>query len=525
MSAALSLALLTLLLAGCGGGEGTKSGETGETGETGKDQKMVLKFWSFYPDKTNIDGYAMNYLRNKFNIDVEFITSTGEAYKEKLQLDISSGNIPDWWKDLSFTDYDRMVSQSVVAEIPEDLLAEHAPNYMKWLKENTGMEDPLSYIRRDGKVYAMPDLWTLGTNAEVIGLREDWLNKVGITKMPETIEEYEIALGKFRNDDPDGNGKKDTYGLTGTASGLGEIFTTVFGAFGVYPGAFVEKDGTIILGEIEPGAKEALTVLNRWYTNELIDPEFVVNKPKNRDDKIINEKAGAVEYAWWEFIPREAFYSGLFHDKIKEKNGDVSWAISAGPKGPRGESGTTQGNPFSSSGIMFGKHLENDRDKMIKYIQIFNDTAFNFETQANMKYGEKDKTYKVTEDGSYEFIPPYDKEEEQIKFGVGNYYSASGSFNDYELQKPFMTKKSLQPVREKAEAVGQGKYDVLQPVHKPIFNEYSEQLNQFATQSFIDFITGRKPLSEFDSYVEEWKKMGGSKVMEEAQQKYDELSK
>ena len=36
--------------------------------------------------------------------------------------------------------------------------------------------------------------------------RDDWLKKVGIDKIPETLDEAETAFYKFRNDDPDGNG-------------------------------------------------------------------------------------------------------------------------------------------------------------------------------------------------------------------------------------------------------------------------------------------------------------------------------
>jgi len=523
----LSVALSVALISGCGKGSQSDvvQTETGAPSGTSKSAEpgMTVQFWSTYPDKTNIDGYAMNYLRNKFNVDIEFYQATSETYKEKLQLEIASNNVPDWWKNLPFSDYDKMVAQEVVAEIPEELLEKYAPNYMQWLRESTGEQDPLRYVRRNGKVYAMPDLWTPGSNYLVLGMREDWLKKVGIDKTPETIEEVEAALTKFRNDDPDGNGKKDTYGITGTAGAISQIFSSVFGAFGVYPGAFTEKDGKIVLGEIEPGAKEALIVLNRWYKNELIDPEFIVSKEQNLSEKILNEKAGALENPWWEFTPSGAFFSGLYYDKLRENNPNASWVLSPGPKGPNGEAGITQLNPYSSSGVQFGKHMESDQAKLIKYLQIFDDNMSNFETQTNMKYGEEGKTFQVAEDGSYEFLPPYDDEREQVKFGIGSYYSASGSFNDYELQKPFMTKKSLMPIREQAETVGKGKYDIILPIERPIYNEYVEQLNQFTMQNFIDFIVGRKSISEFDNFVAEWKKLGGDKVMEEAQQKYDEL--
>lgn len=49
----------------------------------------------------------------------------------------------------------------------------------------------------DLKPYDLAMLW-----------RKDWLDKVGITKAPETLEEFEKAVYAFAEKDPDGNGKK-----------------------------------------------------------------------------------------------------------------------------------------------------------------------------------------------------------------------------------------------------------------------------------------------------------------------------
>lgn len=484
---------------------------------------MKLMFWSFYADKNNLNGFAMNTLREKFNIDADFYTTTGEAYKEKLQLMLASGEVPDWWKMNWWEDYDKFVDQGVGAEIPEELLNDYAPHYVAWLKKNAGEGDPFRYVRRNGKIYSMQDMWTLGSKYKVLGFREDWLNKVGITKAPETLDEMEAALTKFRNDDPDGNGKKDTYGITGTAENVNSIFSSVFGAFGVYPGAFVEENGKVVRGEISPKAKDALTLLNSWYKKELIDPEFIVNKSSNVDDKVVSQKVGAVENAWWAFIPKDAFYEGLYYEKIRETNPDAKWSVIGGPKGPDGAFGITQDNPFNAPGIQFGKQLEKDQPKLIKYLQVFDDTISNIDTWEKTNYGEKGKTFQVTADGSYEFLAPYDKEDEQIKFGVGPYYSIPRSFNDYDMQAPFMTKKALLPIRQEAESKGTGKYDILQPLQKPVYNEFVEPLKQLTIQNFIDFITGKRPIGEFDKFVEEWNAAGGKQVMEEAQQKFDEM--
>ncbi|MBB6673817.1 extracellular solute-binding protein [Cohnella nanjingensis] len=529
-SQALISLLLIAVIAGCSGsknGSPTPNGSaaaeptaSGSPAEKAPKERMKLQFWSQSPEKVVPASHAVQAVEDQYNVDIEILPRNNETYVQKLQLSITSGNAPDWFSDLDFKEYDKLVDQGVLAEIPPELLEEYAPNYMKWIKKELG-DDPFRYTMRNGKNYAMPSVWTLGSKATVVGIRQDWLNKVGIDKVPETLEELEAAMVKFRNDDPDGNGKKDTYGMTGKTDYIEDFFSPIFGAYGVYPGIFTEKDGKAVLGEIEPGAKEALALLNKWYKEGLIDPEFVINKGNNVDDKVISEKVGVVTNYWWKFTPAEAFFGGLYYDKLIANNPNAKWATIGGPKGPGGDFGADQSNPVLNSGLLFSKQV--DRDKMIKYIQIFEATSFDLDLYEKINYGEEGKTFKKN-NGDIEWIPPYDKEEERIKYGAG-FVQLPGSFNDYDLLMPYMTKSKYRELRKEAESKGTGKYNLLNPIERPVFNEYKDRLDQFTKKNLVDFITGKRSVDEFDKYVEEWKQIGGDKVMAEAQQKYEEVFK
>ncbi|WP_054023798.1 extracellular solute-binding protein [Bacillus sp. FJAT-28004] len=521
----LSAVMLMSIMAGCG-----KSDSSGNQAVNGEKQpavngeatnkKMKLMFWNLDENQTS-DSVGLNALKEKYGVDLESIATTREAMKEKLNLLISSGEIPDWWKEPSFTDYDKFLQQDVAAEIPQELIEQNMPKYTEWLKRYLG-EDPFKYIRRDGKIYGLPVIWDIGIDGMQLGFREDWLKKVGITKTPETLDEMEAALTKFRNEDPDGNGKKDTYGITAAGENIESIFSSVFGAYDAYPNIFREKDGKIVRGEIEPGAKQALEVLNRWYKNELIDPEFVVNKGSNVEDKVLTDKIGAIEYYWWAFLPGNAFLGGeQWYDKLAKKHPGFKFAIEGGIKGPDGKYGISQYNPAFASGVMFGKQLEKDQDKMIKYMQIFEATQFDPETYEKMNFGEQGVHWNKSDKGTVEFIAPYTDEKERKKIGLGG-YSMAGSFNDYDFQTSYTSEESLRQLAKDTRATGTRNIDILAPFNKPIYNETQDKLKQYTLQNFIDFITGRKPLNEFDSFVAEWKKMGGDDVLNEAQKVYDD---
>ncbi|MCQ6563249.1 extracellular solute-binding protein [Paenibacillus mendelii] len=532
LSAFIFCMVLVLLISGCSGKSNSEAPKNQENapsndgeGSDGEAAKMKLNFWTYYPEQTKTDGYFMNFLKSKFDFDAEFYVASSDTAKEKLNLAIASGDIPDWWKSLSFQEYDKLIKQDVVAEIKAEDLEQYAPKYTAFLKKVLG-DDPFKYLRRDGKIYGLPGIWDLAPHGNVVGFREDWLKKVGITKTPETLEEMEEALKRFRNDDPDGNNKQDTYGITGTAGAIGDLFSFVFGAYGVYPGAFTEDDGKIVRGDILPGAKEALTVLNRWYSEGLIDPEFIVNKANNVQDKLAQEKSGAVGTYWFGLAQDGVFCCNDIYATLHKKNPDASFAMIPGPKGPDGDFGMLQGNALFGVDIMFGKQLENDRDKMIKYLQVFEFTSFEIESKIAITFGEEGKTFKKTADGEFEYIEPYDDQKERWKYGFDGAYSVPGGWNDdySEELASFATKdKSLLPLRSKLMELGTGKYDILGPIDRPIYNDYKERLDKLTMQTFIDMITGKKPVSEFDNYVAEWNKIGGDKVMAEAQQAYDQL--
>ncbi|SDX97688.1 extracellular solute-binding protein [Paenibacillus sp. CF384] len=535
-----SISLLASLLAGCGTSNNNSSGNVNSSNNsqasdsssnnaaasnsaTTEDKPDHLTFWAYYPDQNKVDSPGVTALAKKFNAEIELVPTSGDTYKEDVNLKIASGNIPDWIKEPAPTDYMKFVDQGVVAEIPQDMIEKYMPKYVEWIKRFIDKDDPFKYVRVNGKIYGLPGIWDIGIDGQQLGFREDWLKKVGINKIPETIEEEEAALTKFRNDDPDGNGKKDTYGITATAESLDMMFSSVFGAYDAYPGIFREKDGKIVRGEIEPGAKQALTTLNRWYANGLIDPEFVVNKGNNFEDKMLTGKAGAADYYWWVYYPGNAFLGGeTWYDKLHKVDPNFKWLTEGGIKGPEGKFGISQSSPNNASGLMFGKQLADDQEKLGKYLQIFEATQFEPEFYELLNFGVKGTHWQLNEHGVVEYIAPYDNEDERKKLGIAGGYSMAGSFNDYDFQTSYTADKDLRPIAQEARAKGVKVYDILNAYQKPLYNENKDQLTQFTLQSYIDFITGKKPIDDFDKFVEDWNKMGGEKVMTEAQQVYDQ---
>ena len=78
----------------------------------------------------------------------------------------------------------------------------------------------------DGKYYGVPT----SAHTYALFIRQDWLNKLNL-KAPTTWEELKNVAKAFTHDDPDGNGKNDTYGFTmplATTRGYASSFSSSY---------------------------------------------------------------------------------------------------------------------------------------------------------------------------------------------------------------------------------------------------------------------------------------------------------
>lgn len=535
LSLLLSLIFMVGLLNGCGGteknaqdtGSVQTSGTGSQTTQKGDAKPITLKLFNM--DETAKNSYVCKEIEKKYNIILESREVKQDAFKEQYQTMIASNDIPDIFTWLDFPTYSKYVSQGILAEIPVDMLKSTAPRICEWQQKYIG-EDPFKYHMRDGKLYAIPMLWTLGAHMNVNAIREDWLTNLGITKTPETLDELEAVFEKFKNGDPDKNGKNDTYAVSGVIDDVFSSFSYVFGAYGVYVGIFYEDNGKVLRGEVQPGAKQALVTLNKWYKAGYIDPECIVNKWNNVQEKWLAEKFGFVNWAWWELSSKDALFNGSFYEQLLQKNPNAKLTIIPYPKGPEGKAGGWQVNPVRDAGVNFGKPMENDKEKMQKYLEVMDSGSFDKDILQLTFEGVEGTTFKINADGDYEWIPPYDDEKERLKFGIGlsennRQIDIGLHFQDYDARLPFLSKKKYWSYVADTQGKAIGEYDILEPIDKPVYNEKIDALKKFTTENYINFITGKKPIDEFDKFVADWMSMGGEQVMAEAQEKYDQYLK
>jgi putative aldouronate transport system substrate-binding protein len=123
-----------------------------------------------------------------------------------------------------------------------------------------------------------------------IWIRKDWLDKFGMTA-PTTIEEALTFMRRVRDEDPDGNGIKDTWGLV-----FNNMYTlTIATCFGApYPdGIFDVQNGHYVDWGTSPGHRAYLDFMAMCYREGLIDPEYITDTQNTRHRQLlVSGKAG-----------------------------------------------------------------------------------------------------------------------------------------------------------------------------------------------------------------------------------------
>ena len=465
------------------------------------------------------DNEVLKRLAEKLDVTFVYIDDLGPI--ETIITNVAAGNIPERIGDgVPVNVINSWIDQGIVIPLKIELLEQYAPKYMEWINYWTD-GDPFRFSMRNGENYWQPVVWTLGRNVNTVGIRDDWLKNVGINSEPKTLDEFETVLDAFVNKDPNKSGKNDTFAISALDS---QYFVTsiVWGAYDVYPGIFYERDGKIVFGDVQPETKEVLTILNRWYEAGYIDPEWMVNKRDNVIEKMVSDKVGAIESAWYTFIPAEAFYGGQYYEGLKGKNPDISFTVLGPVTGPGGKSGIIQTNP-DRGGVLYTSVLKDHEDKIIKYLEEHELTSFDEYWMTMTRWGEEGVTFTYDPENGREWIPPYDDQAKRDEFGIGAITGTN--FNDYEMQKKFMTAARYMDLRASVEYKSFGQFDLISPVERPEYAKVTADLTTYIESNIVNFINGKRSLTEFDDFVKGWYDLGGTAVMNEAQEVYEKYYK
>ncbi|WP_309121229.1 extracellular solute-binding protein [Paenibacillus sp.] len=301
-------AALVALISGCFGGGGGGKGPSSEYAESRGTDSAAKPFAYPMPDApelTLMTEFADMGTPNRGAIDVEYERRTGipidhlggvPMRDDKFQYLLASGNMPDIFLN-NWLQYpggpEKAIEQGYILPL-NDVIDRYAPNFKRVLEENPEID---KMVKTDsGVYYAFP--FIRSEAGRVYGgpiVRKDWLDDLGLS-VPTTIDEWYEALKAFKEK------KGATAPLTFRTLFLGERTAGFAGAFGVMANFYAE-DGVVKYGYLEPGYRDYLETMSKWYREGLIDKDFAVLDLETVDKKLTTGTSGAT-IGWHAYVEK-----------------------------------------------------------------------------------------------------------------------------------------------------------------------------------------------------------------------------
>lgn len=477
----MTTALLGSVMAGCsgsGGGSGDKSagGTTPGTDSAAPQAPVKLQVsmsGTGLPAPENDD--IKKAIDKKLNVDLQLsMIASGDDYKNQIRVRLSGGNYPDFFS-VDFADVKEFSDKGLLLDLAPYIDKELKPakDFVVGLTPNI-----LKKVTMNGKIYAIPRISDVPFST--MWVRKDWLDKLNL-KMPTTLEEFLTVAKAFTENDPDGNGKKDTYGITGAKL---DSFATIYGAFGVGgSGSFYEKDGKVMNAYYDPGMPNALTYIKSLFDAGVVDPEIMTNKGNVEVQKAFQGKAGFIFKGWTDIAKDE------FVEQYKAINPKAEWVQMPPLKGPGGQYDGSYDYDRPSRYWVIPKALEKDKAKLQKLFDVINYVSGE-EGNRLVMYGIEGKHYNM-KDGKIEPTALMAKE--------GNYfnvYQFTGRPNKEYLAIKFPNQAAATEVAIKTPRIHAFDSSVIPPTG---FNK--ADADRFAEEEMIKFVTGKRPIAEYPDFI------------------------
>lgn len=357
----------------------------------------------------------------------------------------------------------------------------------------------------DGKIYGL--YGERPPSRQGVLLRKDWLDLLGLQE-PSTLEELYTVLKAFTWQDPDGNGKDDTFGLA-------DRNDLVYGAFKTLASYWGTANNWLLQGDrLLPDFKTAeyiqtMDFMRKLYQEGLINEDFAITSKRQQRYMLISGQAGA-------YIGSMADAPRL-REEMQRHNPDAELTVVNRIAGPKGYGVWTI--PGYNGLFLFSKKNIETEEELKRYLEFF-DRTLDSDLVNLMLYGIEGIHYQL-DDGEVVMEP-----------GMSHRYNTEvlplyallvGSEENphaYRVQAdggdPFAAKVNTL-IRDNSSFLIQ---DPAQSLFSPTYENIGSELDQIIVNATYQYILGQIGLAGFQAEIENWEKHGGAAVEAEYNEAY-----
>ncbi|TDF90611.1 extracellular solute-binding protein [Paenibacillus piri] len=470
---------LGLFVSACGSGAIDSKGEAPSSADAGNPLELKVMS-SLYFEVPQMNNAVWTEIQKRTNTKLTVDWVPAPDYNSKLDLVLASGDLPDILTVTSekYLPVVNAAKQGVFWDL-EPLLGDYSdyPNLKKIIPERA------KYLRIDGKLYTLPR--TRGKLDSIVQIRKDWLEKAGL-KVPQTLEEFNIALKKIVDSDPAGNGKKTTIGL--------DYNDYYAGMFGVWDPIY-NNEGGMVYPFLTPNYVDFVSWYRDRYADGVMAKEFSVMKASQVQD-LFNSGVLAA-YVW------NIYHAWDATEAIKktQPGAIVDAALIKGPKGY-----ALAHTKLTTGGIMIPKKVP---EAKVKQILKMYDTMASSEMTDIVSHGMEGVHYKI-ENNERKLT---DVGKKEITVDVNQFMvlaedpwlkvvspQASKAWNDAKIE---------QMKQFKAEEVGKVPLQelLLSDTWLKVWPKYSDEFITMRTKAIIGDIS----ISDFKAYIDKLNNMADFK--------------
>lgn len=478
----VTLILIVALIAGCGS-SGDGEGATGDG-----TIHFTLNFDGVeVPAKGNeVEQAITKYTGNK--VDFTFISSND--YCTKLPVMIASGELSEVIASCGAPNQSYLISAAQGGTFWD--LTDIIKDYPKLSSMSQIVYDNVSI---DGKLYGIPRSRPIARYTNMY--REDWAEKLSIAP-PTTMDDMYNMLKAFTDNDPDGNGQKDTYGLSAMINNT--AFSPDFGiAFGA-PNNWEENNGTFTKAEETDAYLEGLKFTKKLYDEGILNRDFASIDRGKFEGELENGKAGMINGTTNNVLSYQARL------EAQNKNGKLDFfSVLDGPAGKK------VGADRGSNGILMFPKASVQSEQQLRTILTFFEKMTDKEMADLLEWGIEGKHYEI-------------KNGKAVRTNQDAYDNEVG----FPYNKPLVTipltdiktPGDLDPISAKALKIEKEneQYLVNDPTMTLISDTWSLQgaeLLQILNDAKVKFVMGKIDENGWHQAVEQYKKAGGDQVAKE----------
>ncbi|MEU2199179.1 extracellular solute-binding protein [Isoptericola sp. NPDC019482] len=503
------LAVGSLALTACGSG-GSGDGGDGGGGEALDSLSIMAPYFSTTPPADDDPvGAKLSELAG-LDLDMQWVPNA--EYGDRTNVVLAGDEIPDVMviqqKSQGFV---QTAEAGGFWDLTEYLASGDYPNLVT---ENPDVQQASSV---NGKVYGVYRARDVVRTS--ITIRKDWLKNLGLEEPTNTDELMALAKA-FTEDDPDGNGKDDTYGMIipawGASIGTGSPYDAIetwFGAGNVWK----DEGGKLIPSFTTPEWKQALDYEKQLIDNGYVNKDYATMDGSTQwNEPFLNGKGGIII----DVQSRASQLAGLFKDK-DPKTYDQFVALQGNIAGPNGDFALP--TPGYSGFLAVPKASVQTEEQLKQVLTALNELS-STEGQILENNGIEGDNFTV-EDG---FVVNDESKQDYTDLVSGSWAQIGTNVAGYEAYKP-KPETEYDAELEKERADLQAK-DLEKAVFNPGAALVSEtymtngvQLDQVIADARIQYISGQIDEAGLDAAIAQWKSSGGDAVTAEMNELYGQL--